>query len=136
MIAVSTIKSRYYQIARRLGAPKRFVMFATQPRPDGGAYVERDGDGYAYVAWERGHEFERRVTPDPDEVLYWLVSDLTFDMASEYELSHRREDQDSRRLLFDKHLELLAVANPGWSERERLHYDRVLEEHPFTDRRA
>src|SRR5918997_1030850 len=118
MVAVSTIRSRYYKVARRLGAPKHLVMFATQPRPDGGAYVELDGDAYAYVVWERGVELQRKVTHDPEEILYWLVSDLTFEMAMEYELDHRRKDQDSRRLLFEKNLELLAVANQTWSERK------------------
>jgi Immunity protein 63 len=135
MVAVSTIKSRYYHAARRLGAPKRLVVFATQPRPDGGAYVERGDGAYAYVVWERGVELQRRITHDPDEVLYWLVSDLTFEMALEYELSHRRKHRDSRRLLFEKHLELLATVNHTWSERQRLEYDRTLQEHPFLDHR-
>jgi hypothetical protein len=136
MIAVSTIRSRYHRIARELGAPKRYVMFATQPRIDGGPYIERQGEDYAYVVWERGSELRRRVTRDPDEILYWLVSDLTWDMASEYELSNRREHVDSRRLLFEKHLELLALANPSWSAAKRLEYDAVLREHPFRDAQA
>lgn len=133
MVALSTIKSRYYVIARRLGAPKRHVMFATQPTGFGDPHVEKLDDTYAYVVSERGHEIERRVTQDSDELLYWLVSDLTWSMASEYELSHRSENTDFRRLLFRKHLELLSLANPKWSEAKRNEYDLVLRAHPFSD---
>jgi hypothetical protein len=134
MVALSTLKSRYYGIARKLGAAKRHVVFLTQPSMDGGPHVERIGDAYAYIVTERGSELDRRVTRDPDELLYWLVSTLTREMASEYELSHRNDQVDSRRLLFDKHIELLEQANPQWAARKRLEYDVVLESHPFRDR--
>ena len=136
LVALGTIKSRYYRIARQLGAPKRQVMFATQPEYGGGSYVERVGDAYAYVVSERGTEFERRITRDPDELLYWLVAELTFEMALEHELAHRREGVDSRRLLFEKHLELLGLAKPEWSATKRREYDDVLRVHPFQDGRA
>ncbi len=67
---------------------------------------------------------------------YWLVSELTFEMALDYELAHRRENVDSRRLLFEKHLELLARANPEWSLAKRTEYDAVLALHPFQDART
>jgi hypothetical protein len=133
MLSLGTIRSRYYEAARRAGAPKRLIMFATQPRQDGGAYVECDETGYAYVVWERGAELHRRKTTDPDEILYWLISDVTVEMALEYELAHRQAGQDSRRQWFQKHLELLALANPEWSKRKRREYDKVLQENPFDD---
>lgn len=136
MVAISTIKSRYYSIARLLNAPKRHVMFAMQPRMDGGPHIERVGDAYAYIVSERGSELQRRITRDPEELLYWLVSNLTWDMANEYELSHRREHVDPRRLLFEKHLALLAQANPQWSAAKRIEYDSVLRSHPFRDAQA
>ena len=136
MRSISAIKSRYYAIARLLGAPAKHITFATQPRHDGGPHVERDGDAYYYVVSERGHELERRVTGDPEELLYWLVSDLASAMASEYELAHRRVGEDSRRQLFDKHVELLALANGSWSQRKRAEYDELLRSYPFSDSQA
>src|SRR5690242_11037095 len=100
MNSVSAVKSRYYSIARQLGAPAVHVHFATRPQHDGRPHVERGGDNFCYIVTERGQERERRRTHDPEELLYWLVSDLTWAMASEYELSHRAPDQDFRRLLF------------------------------------
>jgi hypothetical protein len=136
MKSMSAIKSRYHSIARQLGAPTAHVHFATTPQHDGSPHVERAGDGFRYLVTERGQELERRTTSDPDELLYWLVSDLTWAMASDYELAHRDTNRDFRRLLFTKHLELLAEVNSGWSQRKQVEYDRVLVEHPFCDGRT
>ena len=130
MDAVSTIRSRYYRAARQVGAPDGDIMFATRPRLDGGPYVELRRDAYAYVVWERGEEIACRMTKDPDEILYWLISDLTFTMATDYELSHRRADRDSRQVWMDKQLELLAAVDPQWSARKRIEYAELLRDSP------
>jgi len=133
MKSISAIKSCYYSIARQLRAPAAHVPFATRPQHDGSPHVERAGDEFHYIVTERGLELKRRTTSDPDELLYWLVSDLTWAMASDYELAHRAPSQDSRRLLFKKHVELLAAVNSGWSQRQQVEYERILVEHPFRD---
>jgi len=134
MKSMSALEALYRAIARQLRAPERRVHFFTTPQHDGSAHVEIVNDQLAYVVTERGEELERRTTGDPDELLYWLVSDLTWALASDYELSHRLESQDFRRLLFGMHLELLAEVDCAWSERKRREYLRVLAEHPFSDR--
>ena len=134
MKSISAIKAHYHSIARRLGASSTHVHFATTPQHDGSWHVELDGDRFCYVATERGQELERKKTQDPDELLYWLVSDLTWTMAGDYELAHRVPGRDPRRLRFQKHLELLADVDPEWSQRTQAEYDRILAEHPFCDR--
>jgi hypothetical protein len=133
MKSISAIKSRYESIARGLGAPTAHVHFATTPHHDGSPHVEQNSDGFCYVVTERGQEFERRRTSDPEELLYWLVSDLTWAMASEYELRHRVAHEDCRRLLFQTQLQLLARVKSEWSRRKRAEYDQILAEHPFRD---
>ncbi len=136
MNSISAIKARYYSIARELRAPTAHVHFATRAQHDGSPHIERTDDGFSYIVTERGQELNRRTTSDPDELLYWLVSDLTWAMANDYELAHRVTNQDFRRLLFKKHIELLAVVNNGWSQRKQVEYDQVLVEHPFCDGRG
>jgi hypothetical protein len=133
MTALSTVRSRYHAIARRLGAEKRHVWFATTPTGFGDPHVEKHGDTFVYIVSERGHEIERRETQDADELLYWLVSDMTFGIATEYELANRREGVDSRRTWFAKHVELLNTARPEWGEAKRAEYDAVLRAHPYSD---
>ena len=136
MKSVSWIKSRYYAIAKQLRAPKRHVRFAQTPQADANPYVECEGGKFFYVVWERGQEFERRATTDPDELLYWLVRNITRDMALEYELAHRIESEDFRRQYFRKDIELLESVDSKWAERMRQEYERILAEHPFDDRKG
>ena len=133
MKTTRAIESRYDAMARQLSAPTALVHFATAPQHDGSAHVEQDGDTFCYVVTERGQELERRRTTDVEELLFWLASDLTWAMAIDYEISHRIPGQDFRRLLFQKHLELLAELSPKWSQSKGAEYERVLADHPFCD---
>lgn len=127
------LKAAYYDIARRLNAPRQYVRFATTPQHDGSAHIETTESGFAYVITERGGEHERRETLNDDDVLFWLVSDLTRQMASQYELTNRISTADSRRILFQRHMELLGIINRDWQTRKELEYKAVLEQYPYYD---
>ena len=133
MRSLAAIRSEYYAITEGLNAPRTHVLFATTPQHDGSPHVELTGDGYAYVITERGGELERRVTTKDDDILYWLVCDVTREMASQHELRHRNSREDSRRLLFRKHLDLLAAVSRRWQARKQAEYEAVLALHPFRD---
>jgi hypothetical protein len=64
MRSVSTLKSVYYDIAKRLNAPRRHVRFATTPQHDGSPHIESNLDEFAYVITERGIEHAREITGD------------------------------------------------------------------------
>jgi len=133
MRSLSALKSAYSAIAERLSAPLESVRFAVTPQHDGSAHIESDGNVFAYVVTERGEEYERKTTINDDDVLYWLVSDLTREMASKFELAHRNPNADSRRMLFQKHMELLGTVDQGWQTRKQTEYETVLEQNPFRD---
>jgi len=103
------------------------------PQHDGSPHIEVVGGKYHYVVTERGRELERRVTESEDKVLYWLVSDLVFDLATKYELEHRAPGRDPRRLLFAKEIELMERANPEWAERTRQRIRNILKKFPYQD---
>ena len=134
MRSLLALKSAYHAIAERLNAPRAHVRFSTTPRHDGSPHIESNGNEFAYVTTERGDEYERRTTSNDDDDLYWLVSDLTREMASQYELSHRNPHADSRRMLFQKHIELLGTVNRDWQTRKQTEYQTVLKQHPFHDK--
>jgi hypothetical protein len=131
-MTLAEVKKRYYAIVRQLGASAEHVCFATTPRHDGSPHVECDGGELHYVVTERGQEHQRRVTRDPDEILSWLISDLTWEMASEWEVAHRSAGEDIRRQLFRRHVELLRSVNPDWAAARRAKYEELLNEsYPF-----
>lgn len=133
MISINTIKSRYYSIAKKLNAPSEQVMFAMQPRDFGYPHIEVHAPEYHYVVTERGNEFERRKTDDPEELLYWMITDLTRQMASDWELANRVDGEDPRRQLFQHEIDLLKKVNIDWAEKRKTHFDEIPEIHPYAD---
>lgn len=133
MRSLSALKSSYYAVAKRLDAPSEFIRFAETPQHDGSPHIESDGTAFAYVITERGEEYERNTTTHEDDILYWLARDLTRAMATQFESAHRKPNVDSRRMFFQKHLELLGTIDHGWQNRLQAEYEIVLEKHPFRD---
>ena len=134
---LATVKNRYYKIARILKAPSKHIRFATTPQHDGSPHVEHEGIELHYVVTERGSEFERRKTKDTNELLFWIVSDLTWAMASDWELANRIEAEDFRRQLFRKDVELMSLIDKEWADRKRTKYENLLScKYPFENTAA
>ena len=112
--------------------PNGLFIMPESPTHTGSPHAEIVNSEYHYVVTERGSEFERKVTKDEDELLYWFVSDSTFSIACSWELEHRKGNEDSRRQLFAKQIELLNKVNPVWAGRMRKYHEQVLKENPFT----
>jgi hypothetical protein len=113
---LQTLRRIVSDYARRINASDVSV-FGT-PQGDGSPYIEVANDAYYFVIEERGIELDRRRTADLDELLYWIFDGVTFSISSDFELRHRKSDEDSRRQLFCKHESLLAQLSPHWGERK------------------
>ena len=110
-------------------------ILPTYGHSDDGArpHIEVDARGYHYVVVERGQELKRLTTSDMDELLFHVFESVTFSLANKYELAHRIEYRDSRRILFQKQVELLSMLSMHWGEREARNHEQTLQEHPFDD---
>jgi hypothetical protein len=128
--SITALGSEFRSHCKKLSAERRFY---TKPTHHGSAHVEIIGDTYHYVVTERGSEFERRKTHDSDELMYWLLYDVVFDLAASFEVEHRMEGRDFRRLMFEKEVEYMAILSPHWAQRVSDHNATVLEQHPFSD---
>lgn len=88
---------------------------------------------YHYVAVERGQEISRVSTSDLDDLLFQIFCDVTFHLAVEYELEHRIETQDCRRIIFRRQIELLSTLSPAWAGCESARHVMILDANPFDD---
>lgn len=98
-----------------------------------GAQIEVDSRGYHFVVCERGQEYERLTTFDLDALLYRVFRSVTFHLSCAYELAHRVETQDGRRLTFQHQVELLSQLSKSWGERQAQEQQRILRDYPFDD---
>ncbi|WP_324131828.1 Imm63 family immunity protein [Bosea sp. (in: a-proteobacteria)] len=89
---------------------------------------------YHYVVRERGQEIRRWKTVELDLLLFWIFADVTFQMACEYEVSHRQLGEDSGRQRFAKQEELMARLSRSWVLKlASEHHDTLLRSR-FNDR--
>lgn len=96
-------------------------------------HIEVDAQAYHYVVVERGEEIKRITTNDIDELLYQIFVSVTFEIAVQYELNHRIDSQDSRRIGFQRQVELLSMLSQEWGRRESHQHEEILRKYPFDD---
>ena len=151
IFSLNFVRKRVQELSQKIAAPEGHVLIG-ESRGDGTPNIEILGDyefvrgiqgtpisrsvekSFAFVVNERGIEYERRITTDLDELLYWIFEVITSSMASDFELRNRMEEQDSRRLWFAKQEELLGLLNPKWQDRIKIHHAEILKDHPFVDK--
>ena len=129
--SISTIRKKVRELGKKINAPKKLLTIRSTTDGFGTPHIEIDDKGYHYIVSERGTEFRRDNTRDLHTLLYWIFKDIVFQMASAYELNHRKPDEDFRRLLFSKSLELFEKLDKQWYAWEKENIDTFLKETPY-----
>lgn len=141
MADVADLQRRYDALLRRLRPYKPVSQFQqqiqTRPTHNGDAHVERVDGAWHYVVTERGAELHRRVAKDEDELLFWLMDDVTGSISHRIRPSilDRLLGRDPRRRKFATHVRLLGRLNPAWADAKKAHHAQVLQQYPYRDRR-
>lgn len=128
------IERRVSELASVIGAAE--WMLPTYGHSADGArpHVEVDRAGRMhYVVVERGQELERATFVNLDDILYRVFEDVTFSLASQFELQHRDPSKDCRRIMFAKQVALLGALSPTWAKRVAARHSEILKQHPFSD---
>lgn len=134
-ISLDDIKKQVDKLAAKIKAPKEMLPTYGKTEDFARPHIEIDNTGTLhYVVVERGEELERKSTSDADELLYWVFSSITFNMAINYEVQHRAMFKDPRRKMFSKQIELLQKMSEAWAQKEAEDHQKILKEHPFKDK--
>lgn len=133
MYQLTEIEAEVKKIANRIGANQYQIPTYGKNRDFGATHVEVDGSHYHLVTVERGMVLERKSTADFNELLYFIFSDATSDIACNFELKNRIEDQDPRRIMFKKQIELMYSINRSFGEREESRIAELLKTYPYDD---
>ncbi len=127
------LQTAYTRLCRLAFDSEVEFSFQTEPQHDGSPHVEFSNGKYHYVVTERGLELERRSTDETDEILFWMISDITFWSGVEFELRNRVEGQDSRRIIFAKWRRLMARCGASFTERLEKQIEKTLRLNPYND---
>ena len=136
LYSIATIRKRVREYGKKIDAPKEFLTVRATTDSLGRPHVEIDHSGYHFIVCERGNELERRTTKDLQTLLYWIFELIVFQMASEYELHHRKPVEDFRKVLFSKQLDLFEKLDAQWFALKRKELEDILEEHPYEERKV
>ena len=110
------------------------ILFSEKlPKNFEGIYVYSDDGGYHYASIERGIMNMHRITDDLFEISYWIYSHKTFWMSVNFERKNRIDNQDTRRLIFKKRLELLSLVGENYRKRGEIDIDETLKNNPYND---
>ena len=131
--SISTIRKKVREYGKKINAPSHLLTVRTTSNEFGTPHIEIDENGYSYVIRERASEHERRQTKSFKELLYWILNSIVFIMASDYELKNRKGNEDFRRQLFAKEIELMEKLDSKFAKWKKEELDKILEEHPFDD---
>jgi hypothetical protein len=131
--SISTIRKKVREYGKKIHAPSHLLSVRASSDGFGTPHIEIDENGYNYVVSERGEEFERRQTKDIDKLLYWIFNEIVFIMASDYELENRKPNEDFRKQLFAKQLELMEQLDSKFAQWNKEELDKILEETPYED---
>lgn len=130
---LAALVRRMLALGEKLGLPACSLPGTVRPEQGAHPWIEATAAGYALVTSERGLEIERRETAEAEELLYWVFEGVTFSMAVEYEFRRRQGEQDCRRVIFARQVELLGVLAPEWAARRAAEQAAILERHPYDD---
>ena len=131
LYSISTIRKKVREYGKKIGVPKKLLTVPTTTDGFGTPHIEIDDRGYHYVVSERGTEYKRKTTRNVHTLLYWIFKDIVFEMASDFELNHRKPEEDFRRILFNKDLELFEKLDRQWYMWEKEDIDNILKENPY-----
>lgn len=131
---VESIGHKFLELVADIDVHPSYKAFHTTPQHDGSPHIEKEGDSFCFVVTERGQEFARIGTTDPDEILYLLLDGVTQVAATTYELKNRVEGIDGREVWFPYQEQLLGALKPEWGIRKKREHEKLLIQHPFHGR--
>lgn len=114
--------------------PINFVNGRNSPPGSPGSYCYVDEKGYnTYGIGDRGELYESKPTFSLFNISYRLLKHPISMMSGKYEVHHRIEGQDFRRVMFAKELELWNEIGEEYKKRAEDYIALTLKRNPYND---
>jgi len=130
---IEDIQAKILALGLKINAPKALTMVPSISPQNGKPHIEVYKGKYRYIIEERGLLIKEKMTKSLDELLYWIFVNITSQMAQDYEYNNRKFDQDFRRIMFNRQLELLGALSSEWQLRQKQEIEKILTRSPFID---
>lgn len=104
------------------------------PKDAEGTYAYSDGVSYHYVFTEKGEVTSHKISDNLFELSYWIYDDQVFNIAFKYAKNNKENNQDLRRLLFAKEMELLGLIGENYRKKCEITIEEILKISPYNDK--
>ncbi|MDR6644564.1 MULTISPECIES: Imm63 family immunity protein [Luteibacter] len=131
--SIVDLQEEVTRLGSQINAPPLLLIIPLAPVSDGTPYVELSSGSYNYVSSERGVENFRLSYTSSDELVYRIMDRVVSQMALAFELDHRVQGQDWRRVYFSRRVLLMAQLRPDWGDRQEREIAEILVSAPFSD---
>ncbi|MEG0564350.1 Imm63 family immunity protein [Anaerorhabdus sp.] len=88
---------------------------------------------YHYIIMERGRMNKHCESEVLEDIIYPLFKDLTSSLAQQFELEHRKSEEDFRKLMWEKQLELLGRINEKFVDMRKREIEDILIIAPYSN---
>jgi hypothetical protein len=130
---LAKIKTHVEKLASVIDVPGRLIPTfgdASECHPN----IEVNEQGIlTYEICERGKVSRVDYAFDPDHLLFLIFYDITFEMARTFAAANQQTEVDSRRILFQRQLELLGKLKLAWQQNAKENQDSIVIQFPFND---
>jgi hypothetical protein len=133
MLNLFEIEEKVNELAQKIGTPQDILPTFGYSEQNARPHIEVGSWTYAYVVSQSGQEVSRYKTRHIDQLLYKIFADVTLMLSIKYAEQNRIENQDIRKTIFPRQVELLALLSPQWGERGANEQAQLLKQAPFDD---
>ncbi len=88
---------------------------------------------YHYVVTDRGMEFQRFTFQNVEDLLFKIFSKITQSMASDFAAKRPDQNDEFRKIMFARQVELLGQIDCRWAQRRAAQIEDILYHHPYSD---
>ncbi len=127
------IKDKIHNALPESNAEQRLNFCIGKGNSPEGIYVYSQDHKYHYVEVEKGNILCHEEYISEDDILYTSINAIIFQLALDYEKTHRQSGKDCRRILFAKLIELYSKFGKEFGERKAAEIEEILREHPYQD---
>ena len=127
------IKGRIANVMPNLELKQVKFCVGTDSSPEG-TYIYMENDKYYYVFTEKGKIREKKELVTEEEVLWYVLELVLFNVAMDYAIKNRKKGEDFRRILFKKEIELYSRFGENFKVRKVEAINRILESNPYIDK--
>ena len=97
-----------------------------------GVYVFSQNGQYHYLFTEKGRIVKHKQCTNEEELLWDVLEIVAGDLAMQYAMKNRVENEDFRKKLFEREIELFSLFGDAFRQRKITEISRILRAAPYA----